>query len=265
MAASEAPPTAQEPQGSGWQSRDFRTCWFLTVALGTAAGIVWPLRSLYFRAPWIGLSLQQIGWLGFVRSATTTALPLLVGVMSDRSGRRKPWIVGGLGLASVASALYLVSHSFWPLAFVTFCSSAAMVAYGLNLSALVTNTLHDGARGRQYGLYRVSGSIGFAVTSLGLLPIVALDTTYAAAFLSGAVIYLVCCAVSGVKLLDTAAPVADSLRWGAWREVLAERNLVVLYVWMAVSAVGGSMGMQFMANHLDETFHLSKAWVGRMM
>jgi MFS family permease len=265
LAASEAPPTAQEPQGSGWQSRDFRTCWFLTVALGTAAGIVWPLRSLYFRAPWIGLSLQQIGWLGFVRSATTTALPLLVGVMSDRSGRRKPWIVGGLGLASVASALYLVSHSFWPLAFVTFCSSAAMVAYGLNLSALVTNTLHDGARGRQYGLYRVSGSIGFAVTSLGLLPIVALDTTYAAAFLSGAVIYLVCCAVSGVKLLDTAAPVADSLRWGAWREVLAERNLVVLYVWMAVSAVGGSMGMQFMANHLDETFHLSKAWVGRMM
>ncbi len=265
MSASEARPTEGQPPGSGWNSREFRTCWFLTVALGTAAGIVWPLRSLYYRAPWVGLSLQQIGWLGFVGSATTSTLPLLVGVLSDRSGRRKPWIVGGLALASVTSALYLVSHSFWPLVFVTFCTSATMVAYGLNLGALVTTTLHDNARGKQYGLYRVSGSIGFAVTSLGLLPIVALDTTYAATFLAGAVIYVVCSVVARVRLPDTGAPGAEPSRWGAWREVLAQRNLVVLYVCMAVGAVGGSMGMQFMANHLDETFNLSKAWIGRMM
>ena len=250
---------------SGWQSRDFRACWFLTVALGTSAGIVWPLRSLYYRAPWIGLSLQQVGWLGFVRSATTSAAPLLVGVLSDGSGRRKPWIVTGLALSAAATGLHLASRGFWSLAAVTFALAASSVAYSLNISALVTTTLHDGARGKQYGMYRVSGSVGFAATSLCLLPLVARDASYATAFLAGAVIYLGCALFARARIHEPPVREASASPWGAWREALRERNLVILYACAAFGAVGGSMGMQFYANHLDETFGMSKAWIGRMM
>lgn len=262
---SEAPPPDKEPQQSVWQSRDFRTCWLLTVALGLAAGIVWPLRNLYFRAPGIGMSLQQIGWLGFVRSATISSLPLIVGVLSDGSGRRKPWIVGGLALASAATGCYLVSHGFWSLAVVTFVVAFSSVAYGVNVQALVTTTLHDNARGKQFGFYRSSGSIGFAVASLGLLPIVAMDSSYAATFLAGAGIYLVCALAARAYIKEPAAAESGASQWGAWREVIGERNLVVLYACMAFGAIGGSMGMEFMANHLDETYGLSKAWIGRVM
>jgi MFS family permease len=249
----------------GWQSRDFRACWFLTVALGTSAGIVWPLRSLYYRAPWIGLSLQQIGWLGFVQAVTTSAVPIIVGVLSDGSGRRKPWIVTGLALSAAATGLHLASRGFWSLAAVTFALAASSVAYSLNLSALVTTTLHDGSRGKQYGMYRVSGSVGFAVTSLCLLPFVARDTSYATAFLSGAVIYLGCALFARARIQEPSARESVASPWGAWRDVLQERNLVVLYACVAFGSVGGSMGMQFYANHLDETFGMSKAWIGRMM
>ena len=111
----------------------------------------------------------------------------------------------------------------------------------------------------------MSGSIGYAVANFLVIPFAALDPTYAATFLTGALIYLTCMVIALVRVHEPPAKEGAPSQWGAWREVLAERNLVVLYVFMAVSAIGTSMGMQFMANHLDETFHLSKAWIGRVI
>lgn len=250
---------------SVWRSRDFLTCWGLTALFNVAWGVVFPLRSLYFREPWIGLSFQQIGWLGFVRSATMASVPLAFGILSDRSGRRKPWIMAGFLLSSVSTSLYLVSHTFWTLAAVTFVSAVAFIAYNLNVGALVTTTLHDNARGRQYGQYRVSGSIGYGLATFALIPLVSRDPTYTATFLTGAVVYIACMAMTAVGLKETPTPREDGSRWGAWREVLRERNLVVMYLFLAVSSIGTSMGFQFLSNHLDETFHLSKAWIGRVI
>lgn len=247
-----------------WRSRDFRTCWMLSATFGIAWGLVWPLRNLYFREPWVGMSLQQVGWLGFVRSVTMATLPVLIGILADGSGRRKPWLVGGFALSSVGVALYLLAHGFWSLVAVTFVTTLAFVAYNVNVNALVTTTLHDHARGRQFGFFRVSGSIGYAVASLLIIPLAARDSTYAATFLTGSAIYLVCLVMTLVRVREEPVSKDAGSQWGAWREVLSERNLVVLYVFMAVSSIGTSMGMQFMSNHLDETFHLSKAWIGRV-
>ena len=248
-----------------WQSRDFRTCWMLSATFGIAWGLVWPLRNLYFREPGVGMSLQQVGWLGFVRSATMASLPVLIGVLADGSGRRKPWIVAGFAIASIGTASYLLANSFWSLTVVTFVSTLGFVAYNVNVNALVTTTLHDHARGRQFGMYRVSGSIGYALASLLIIPLAARDSTYTATFLVGALIYVACFGITLVRVRDK--PVRDDAGslWGSWREVLSERNLVVLYVFMAVSSIGSSMGMQFMSNHLHETFGLDKGAIGRVI
>jgi len=248
-----------------WRSRDFLVCWGLTALFNVAWGIVFPLRSLYFREPWVGLTFQQIGWLGFVRSATMASVPLAFGILSDRSGRRKPWIMAGFVLSSAATALYLVSHTFWTLAGVTFLIAVAFIAYNLNVNALVTTTLHDNARGRQYGQYRVSGSIGYALATFALIPLVARDTTYASTFLTGSAIYLGCLVVTSLGIKETPAPRESGSQWGAWRDVLRERNLVVMYTCLAVSSIGTSMGFQFLSNHLDETFGMSKASIGRIV
>ncbi|MAF12651.1 hypothetical protein CMK11_19555, partial [Candidatus Poribacteria bacterium] len=191
--------------------------------------------------------------------------PLLFGILSDRSGRRKPWIMWGFLLSSVATALYLVSHTYWQLVGVTFLTAVAFIAYNLNVNALVTTTLHDKARGSQYGQYRVSGSIGFGLANFALIPLVALDKTYSATFLTGAAIYLGCLVVTFVGIREKPVPREGGSQWGGWREVLRERNLVILYACLAVSSIGTSMGFQFLSNHLDETFHLSKTWIGRIV
>ena len=46
-------PTDRGPRQSVWRSRDFLTCWGLTALFNVAWGVVFPLRSLYFREPWI--------------------------------------------------------------------------------------------------------------------------------------------------------------------------------------------------------------------
>jgi MFS family permease len=248
-----------------WRSRDFLTCWGLTALFNVAWGVVFPLRSLYFREPRIGLSFQQIGWLGFVRSATMASVPLAFGILSDRSGRRKPWILVGFLVSAAVSSLYLVSHTFWQIAAVTFVGAVSFIAYNLNVGALVTTTLHDDARGRQYGQYRVSGSIGYGLATFVLIPLVSRDPTYTATFLTGAGVYLACVVATWLGLKETPTPRDKRSQWGAWREVLAERNLVVMYAFLAVSSIGTSMGFQFLSNHLDETYGLSKASIGRVM
>ena len=261
----ESEPPGPQRVTSVWRSRDFLVCWGLTALFNVAWGIVVPLRSLYFREPWVGLSFQQIGWLGFARSATLASVPVAFGILSDRSGRRKPWIMAGFALSSVATALYLASHTYVALVAITSLGAVGFVAYNLNVNALVTTTLHDRARGRQYGQYRVSGSIGYALATAALIPLVARDSTYAATFLTGAGIYIACLVVAWFGINETPNPRRGASQWGAWREVLRERNLTVMYVCLAVSSVGTSMGFQFLANHLDETFHLSKASIGRLM
>ena len=214
----ESPAKSQEPVPSIWRSRDFRTCWMLSATFGIAWGLVWPLRNLYFREPWVGMSLQQVGWLGFVRSITMASLPLLIGILADGSGRRKPWIVGGFALSSVGVALYLLAGSFWTLAAVTFVTTMAFVAYNVNVNALVTTTLHDSARGQQFGIFRVSGSIGYAVASLFIIPIATMDSTYTATFLTGAGIYLVCMVLAAAKVREapTERAAEAASPWGAW-------------------------------------------------
>jgi MFS family permease len=258
-------PPYSRPATSVWRSRDFLACWGLTALFNVAWGVVFPLRSLYFREPWIGLTFQQIGWIGFARSATMATVPLAFGILSDRSGRRKPWIMAGFALSSVATALYLVSHTFWALVGVTLLIAIAFIAYNLNVNALVTTTLHDKARGRQYGQYRVSGSIGYALATFALIPLVARDTTYTATFLTGSAIYVACLVVTFFAIKETPSPREAGSQWGAWREVLRERNLRVMYACLAVSSIGTSMGFQFLSNHLDETFGLSKVWIGRVI
>ena len=120
------------------------------------------------------------------------SVPLAFGILSDRSGRRKPWILVGFLVSAAVSSLYLVSHTFWQIAAVTFVGAVSFIAYNLNVGALVTTTLHDDARGRQYGQYRVSGSIGYGLATFALIPLVSRDPTYTATFLTGAGVYLAC-------------------------------------------------------------------------
>jgi MFS family permease len=227
-------------------------------------GIVFPMRALYFREPSVGLSWQELGWLGFVRSAISMVIPLLFGSVSDRTGRQKEWLLGGFAASSLATSLFLVGRSFWDIALISAFDAMSMIAYNVNLNALVSVTLDENARGRQFGQFRIAGSVGYGIASFLVVPLVTRDPTYRAVFLTGAGVYLVCFVVTVFWIRDVPASMRKSSQKAGWKSVVRQRNLMTLYVAQAVSSIGGSMCYSFFSNHLNETYGLSPNWVGIM-
>ncbi|MBM3215611.1 MFS transporter [Candidatus Poribacteria bacterium] len=240
----------------------YMASWTLLSLYNVGWAILFPLRAIYFREPHIGLSWEQIGWLGFVRSILGLAMPLVFGSASDRSGRQKVWLLGGFACASVSTALFLVGKSFLELAVITAIDGLSLIAYNVNLNALVTATLDGSTKGRQFGQFRIAGSIGYAFASFILVPIVSTDSSYRAVFLTGAGVYLLCLVVTAIWVRDLPHSHRKPSPKGGWKRVLNRRNLKVLYACQAISSIGGSMCFQFFSNHLNETYHLPPRWVG---
>ena len=254
-----------DPPRSEWRRAAFRVCWGLTAVYNIAWGVLMPMRNLYFRESWINLRFEQIGWLGFIRASAMIICPPLFGAATDRQGKRRPWVLAGFAMSCAVTLQYILARGFWTFAFIVFLGTASFVAYHLNINALATMTLDDRARGRQFGQYRVSGSVGYALGSSLLIPLVMRDPTYAAAFICIAGLYLICAAGAGGALRDPPMNEDEGRGWGYWRDVLKQRNLVALYVCFAVGSVGSSMGMEFFTNHLEETFGMTKSSIGRIV
>ena len=253
------------PPGAAWRRGAFRTCWALTAVYNIAWGVFVPLRNLFLREDWVRLSFEQIGWIGFIRASAMIVSPPIIGAATDKQGRRRPWILAGFAMACAFTLQYLLARGFWTFAFIAFIGTASFVAYHLNINALVTMTLDEKARGRQFGQYRISGSVGYALGSSLLIPFLMRDPTYTAAFICVSALYLICAAAGGFALREPPMDENETRGWGYWRDVLKQRNLVALYVCVAFGSIGTSMGMQFFMNHLEETFGMEKAEIGRIV
>lgn len=246
------------------RARIYFASWVLMALYNVGWGIVFPMRALYFRDPSVGLSWEELGWLGFLRAGISMGVPLLFGSLADRRGKQKEWLLGGFAASSVTTVFFLWGHSFWEIALFSAFDAVSMAAYNVNLNALVSVTLEENARGRQFGQFRIAGSVGYAFASFLLIPLVTKDPTYRAVFLTGSGIYLLCFLVTMLWIRDVPPSLRKPSSKGGWKKVVRQRRLMTLYIAQAFSSVGGSMSYAFFSNHLNETYHLSPDSVGIM-
>jgi len=171
-------------------------------------GLAWGLFPLFFAAA--GLSVGQIGILIFIYPALWGILQLWTGGLSDRLGR-KPLIVGGMFLQSLALFVVAGGDGFW----VWFVGSALLGAGTAlvypTLLASVADVAHPAWRGSAVGVYRLwrdsgyaFGAIvaGFLADVLGIVP----------AILAGGVLALFSSALVAVRMPETLPAQARSDR-----------------------------------------------------
>jgi MFS transporter, PPP family, 3-phenylpropionic acid transporter len=128
----------------------------------------WPLylQSLGYTPAQIGIALATTG---LVR----VAVPMGWGWIMDRSGRRMPWIAGGMVLAAVFFGAVPFSSSFAAL---ILLHAVYATFWNVALPAFDVVTLNHLARtGADYARIRLWGSIGFILAVAALGPI--LDRT----------------------------------------------------------------------------------------
>jgi MFS family permease len=126
-------------------------------------GLAWGLFPLLFAAG--GLSVGQIGMLGFLYPAVWGVLQLWTGALSDRWGRKR-LIAGGMMVQGLALAAVAAGSGFavWAAAAILLGVGTAMVYP--TLLAAISDVAHPRWRGSAVGVYRLWRDGGYAVGAL---------------------------------------------------------------------------------------------------
>ena len=146
----------------------FNSIYLLTIIVilhFATIGISSPLISLYLQE--LGASYERIALILASFAATSLLTNYIWGWLSDKTGRRKPLIVGGLvGLVVAYTWLSRAStpgEAWWAWVL----EGACRAAYLTPSLALMGDLLATGSqRGRRMGLYRGLGSLAFAVAAV---------------------------------------------------------------------------------------------------
>lgn len=130
-----------------------------------ASGLVSPLMANYVQS--LGAGTGEIALVFTTYQAAVLASQYWWGRRSDRIGRRKPLVlIGTAGLALTYLATSAVNWYGW-LFIVRIVEGLAFAAYGIGSLALIGDLLEDeAARGRLMGMYRMFGSLAFAIAAL---------------------------------------------------------------------------------------------------
>ncbi len=145
-----------------------RTVWLLgLVSLfnDSTSELVYPLVPL-FLASVLMAGPKALGLIEGIAEATASLLKLFSGVVMDRRGHAKGWVLAGYGLAALSRPLFYVAGS-WPMVLVL--RFADRVGKGLRTSprdALLANSVGDDRRGMAFGVHRAMDNAGAVIGPL---------------------------------------------------------------------------------------------------
>lgn len=162
-----------------------RTVWLLGLVSfvnDAASDLVYPLIPIYL-ASVLMAGPKALGLIEGIAEATGSLLKLLSGVLSDRLGSTKHWVVGGYAVAAIARPL-LAFATAWPM--VLLLRFADRVGKGLRTAprdALLALTVDQQHRGLAFGLNRALDNVGAVVGPLTAAWLLAEDMPLKQAFL----------------------------------------------------------------------------------
>jgi hypothetical protein len=147
-------PTRRAPLG--------RTVWALAlVSLLTdlSSEMIYPLLPVFLTAT-LGAGAATLGAIEGAAETTAALLKLASGWWSDRVPRRKPLVVAGYGLASVARPLVALAASAGQVLGVRLVDRVGKGIRSAPRDALLAAAVPAAARGRAFGFHRAADHLG---------------------------------------------------------------------------------------------------------
>ena len=147
--------------------------------------MIYPLLPLFLTG--LGASPTFLGLVEGLAESTAALLKLVSGAWSDRTAKRKPLVVWGYGIASVARPLVALATAPWHVLSVRF---ADRVGKGIRTSprdALLADATPPAIRGRAYGFHRAMDNFGAVLGPLAAWFILGRGVSHRAVFAWAAV------------------------------------------------------------------------------
>jgi MFS family permease len=122
----------------------------------------------------LGLPATALGAIDGVAEATANFAKLFSGRLSDRSRRRKPWIMGGYGLAAASKILFPLAASAPALMVARFADRIGKGIRGSPRDAMIADEAPPEVRGRAFGLRQALDTAGALLAPLIAIGLMAL-------------------------------------------------------------------------------------------
>jgi MFS family permease len=127
-----------------------------------SSDMIMPLLPLFITAV-LGAGPAALGVIEGVAEATASLLKLWSGAWSDRVRRKKPLVVWGYGIATVARPLSAFATSWLHVLAIRFADRTGKGIRTSPRDALIAASVEPGIRGKAFGLHRAMDNFGAAV------------------------------------------------------------------------------------------------------
>ena len=179
-----------------------RTIWLvaaISLFNDAASDMIYPLVPLYL-ATVLMAGPKALGLIEGVAEAVSSLLKLFAGVLADRSGNVRSWMIAGYAIAGFARPLIGLTTS-WPG--VLACRFADRIGKGLRSAprdALISLSVDPGQRGLAFGFHRAMDNFGAVIGPLAAAALLAAGVGLRAVFVLAIVPALIAIALAlGVR------------------------------------------------------------------
>ena len=181
---------------------------FLTDA---SSEIIYPLLPIFLTTV-LGAGAAAVGAIEGAAETTSALLKLASGWWSDRLSRRKPLVVAGYAIASLARPLVAVAQSASQVLVIRLTDRVGKGIRGAPRDALIAESVDPSIRGRAFGFHRAwdhAGAVVGPLIAFALLSTESLDlrTVFLIAAIPG--LFSVVVLIVGVRELPRAFPAPD--------------------------------------------------------
>jgi MFS family permease len=145
---------------------------FVSLLMDLSSEIYHALLPLFITVS-LGLPAAALGAIDGVAEATAAFAKLASGRLSDRSRRRKPWILAGYGLAALSKPLFPLASGAVEVMGARFADRIGKGIRGAPRDAMIADETPPEIRGRAFGLRQSLDTVGAMIA-----PIVAIGLMY---------------------------------------------------------------------------------------
>ena len=145
-----------------------RTVWvlgFVSLLMDMSSEIYHALLPVFVTVT-LGLPAVALGAIDGLAEATANFAKLVSGRLSDRSARRKPWIMAGYGLAALSKPLFPLAQGAAELMGARFMDRVGKGIRGSPRDAMVADETPPEIRGAAYGLRQAMDTAGALIAPL---------------------------------------------------------------------------------------------------
>lgn len=131
--------------------------------------MIYPILPLFLAG--IGATGAVIGLIEGAAETTASLLKVVSGRLSDRLGKRKPFLTSGYGLSTLAKPLLYFATSYWHVLGVRVTERMGKGLRSAPRDALIADSTGKEAMGRAFGLHRAMDSTGAVIGPLLVIPV----------------------------------------------------------------------------------------------